>query len=184
MSKAKLERVTITIPQPVLAAADALAHRLDRSRSWVLAEAVRRMVGSEEVSPGRIADICRALLRTESRFLVTGSVAQQLRDQVATAGRIELLVRRDLENAVRVLAGLEEVGYPATRDWLPERLLEQPATLVTGTPTLLLYSALGGGRYDEVEERAGHVVTGGVRIPIISPGDLQQLEPVLRRAEP
>ncbi len=47
MTKPSLERVTITIPAPVLAAADALAARLDRSRSWVLVEAVRRLVASE-----------------------------------------------------------------------------------------------------------------------------------------
>lgn len=136
------------------------------------------------IQPVRIAAICRSLLRTESRFLITGTVAQQLQGPTLSAARVELLVRRDLENAVRVLAGLEETGYPATRDWLPERLLEQQTTEVAGSPTLVLYSVLGGARYDEVEERAGHVVTGGVRIPIVSPADLQQLEPVLRRAEP
>ena len=35
-------RVTITVPADVLKAADALARRLDRSRSWVVAEALRR----------------------------------------------------------------------------------------------------------------------------------------------
>jgi predicted transcriptional regulator len=35
-------RIAITLPAPVLAAADRLAKRLDRSRSWVIAESVRR----------------------------------------------------------------------------------------------------------------------------------------------
>ncbi len=35
-------RVTVTVPAEVLKAADALARRLDRSRSWVVAEAVAR----------------------------------------------------------------------------------------------------------------------------------------------
>lgn len=35
-------RIAITLPQDVLAAADRLAKELDRSRSWVIAEAVRR----------------------------------------------------------------------------------------------------------------------------------------------
>lgn len=34
-------RIAITLPAPVLAAADRLAKRLDRSRSWVIAEAIR-----------------------------------------------------------------------------------------------------------------------------------------------
>ena len=37
-----LVRISITLPQDVLAAADREADRLDRSRSWVVAEAVRR----------------------------------------------------------------------------------------------------------------------------------------------
>ncbi len=35
-------RVTVTVPADVLDAADALARRLDRSRSWVVADALRR----------------------------------------------------------------------------------------------------------------------------------------------
>ncbi len=38
-------RISITLPEPVLAAADKLAKRLDRSRSWVIAEAIRRFGG-------------------------------------------------------------------------------------------------------------------------------------------
>lgn len=36
-----LTRITITLPRDLLAAADARAKRLDRSRSWVVAEALR-----------------------------------------------------------------------------------------------------------------------------------------------
>jgi Ribbon-helix-helix protein, copG family len=35
-------RITITIPRELVEAADAKAHNLDRSRSWVLVEALRR----------------------------------------------------------------------------------------------------------------------------------------------
>jgi predicted transcriptional regulator len=44
MSKHRaLSRVSITIPADVLEVADRLAEQLDRSRSWVLSEGVRRM---------------------------------------------------------------------------------------------------------------------------------------------
>lgn len=36
-----LERITITLPKELVAAASARAKRLDRSRSWVVAEALR-----------------------------------------------------------------------------------------------------------------------------------------------
>lgn len=54
-----LVRVTCTIPAAVLEAADGLAKRLDRSRSWVVAEALRRYV-SRQPAPtqpqGRVAE--------------------------------------------------------------------------------------------------------------------------------
>lgn len=37
----KLVRITITLPEDLLAAADARAKRVDRSRSWVVVEALR-----------------------------------------------------------------------------------------------------------------------------------------------
>lgn len=40
-----LARISITLPRDVLAAADRWAKQLDRSRSWVVAEAVRAYVG-------------------------------------------------------------------------------------------------------------------------------------------
>jgi Arc/MetJ-type ribon-helix-helix transcriptional regulator len=38
-------RITVTLPEDVAAAADERAQRLDRSRSWVVAEALRRYLG-------------------------------------------------------------------------------------------------------------------------------------------
>jgi hypothetical protein len=43
-------RIAITLPAPVLAAADRLAKRLDRSRSWVVAESIRSFVSDREHS--------------------------------------------------------------------------------------------------------------------------------------
>ena len=41
-------RVTVTVPTAVLDAADRLAARLDRSRSWVVADALRRLTAQPE----------------------------------------------------------------------------------------------------------------------------------------
>ena len=43
--KPAFARISITLPARVLATADKLAKRLDRSRSWVVAEAIRRFGG-------------------------------------------------------------------------------------------------------------------------------------------
>jgi len=53
----KLVRTSITIPSDVLAQADRLAREWDRSRSWVLAEGVRRFQAKREVAePTRVRE--------------------------------------------------------------------------------------------------------------------------------
>jgi hypothetical protein len=223
MTKPPLERVTITIPQPLLTAADELAARLDRSRSWVLAEAVRRMVAAEPSlapspdavvpapTPGRptpskparppvlqqrlarsvalapaarlhsaedrshpshLVEIARALHQTESRYLVIGMVAETLHGHFHPVRRVELFVKRTLENAVRVLAGLESAGYASAADVLPEQLLDQPSIAMAGSPGIVCFSAIPGIRYDAVEERADQFVLGGTRVPVMAIADL------------
>lgn len=56
MSKRRtpLTRISITISTDVLKAADRMARQLDRSRSWVLGEAVRRM--TREMDPTAIGE--------------------------------------------------------------------------------------------------------------------------------
>jgi predicted transcriptional regulator len=46
--KSPIARISITIPADVLRLADQLASELDRSRSWVMGEAVRRMAQSDD----------------------------------------------------------------------------------------------------------------------------------------
>lgn len=47
----RFARIAITLPPEDLAAADALARRHDRSRSWVVAEAIRRYAAEQAADP-------------------------------------------------------------------------------------------------------------------------------------
>lgn len=64
----KTAKIAITIPTDDLAAADALAAKLGRSRSWVLSEALRRFAASErlshELDASRAAQLRRDLALT------------------------------------------------------------------------------------------------------------------------
>lgn len=51
MSKpVRFARIAITLPEKDLAAADRLAHRHDRSRSWTVAEAIRRYAVADDAA--------------------------------------------------------------------------------------------------------------------------------------
>ena len=53
MRKRPYARIAITLPAPDLAAADRLAKAQDRSRSWIIAEAIRRYAAGSEPEPPR-----------------------------------------------------------------------------------------------------------------------------------
>ena len=68
-------RIAITLPPEVLAAADRLAREMDRSRSWVVAEAVRRYAATSESEADTIAAARLQLLRSDMAL----SPAERLR---------------------------------------------------------------------------------------------------------
>ncbi len=71
----KAAKIAITIPPEDLKAADQLAARLGRSRSWVLSEALRRFVQHERLT--QELDASRA---TQLRRDLTLTAAQRVRE--------------------------------------------------------------------------------------------------------
>lgn len=69
----KLVRITITLPEDLLAAADARAKRVDRSRSWVVVEALRDGLtsGATAVREPVAADAAREVADARRRHLAT-----------------------------------------------------------------------------------------------------------------
>jgi metal-responsive CopG/Arc/MetJ family transcriptional regulator len=66
----KYSKIAISIPPADLAAADRLADRLDRSRSWVIAEAVRRFAADSAASAlgtSRMEQLARDLSLTAAQ---------------------------------------------------------------------------------------------------------------------
>lgn len=78
-------RIAITLPQADLAAADRLAAAQDRSRSWIIAEALRRYAAEvagtqpgEPLDEGRRAQLARdAALTPSERVRIAEAVARQ-----------------------------------------------------------------------------------------------------------
>jgi metal-responsive CopG/Arc/MetJ family transcriptional regulator len=56
-SRQPYARIAITLPPEDLAAADRLAAQQDRSRSWIVAEAVRQYVAAQERSAERLVPL-------------------------------------------------------------------------------------------------------------------------------
>lgn len=61
-----LKRISVTIPRHILEAADSRARDLDRSRSWVVAEALRRFLGLQRSDGGGALSHSRVREQTSS----------------------------------------------------------------------------------------------------------------------
>ncbi len=85
-------RIAITLPPEDLEAADQLASQWDRSRSWVIAEAVRRLVAAEPSTPERYEQPLRQSGLGASRLL------QLRRDLALTPEQRVLLAEETLGN--------------------------------------------------------------------------------------
>lgn len=79
-----LERISMTIPADALRLADKLAKAWDRSRSWVLAEAVRRLDG--EAGPS-IESPKPAALDSYRRQQLVADMALSVEERVIAAER-------------------------------------------------------------------------------------------------
>jgi hypothetical protein len=87
-------RIAITLPEQDLLAADRLAATHDRSRSWIIAEALRRYVvqlsseeTSERLGPSRQAQLARDLALTPEERVREAEQTALLSDLRERAGR-------------------------------------------------------------------------------------------------
>ena len=67
----KLTRITITLPADLLVSADQRARRLDRSRSWVVAEALRGYLATPAVREPVVAYAARAVAQAKEQHLAS-----------------------------------------------------------------------------------------------------------------
>ena len=87
-------KIAITLPAADLAAADRLARLQDRSRSWIIAEALRRYVADQERAPAETLDAARheqlrrdLALTAEQRLLEAEDVAADAAEDIAVVSR-------------------------------------------------------------------------------------------------
>jgi predicted transcriptional regulator len=69
-------RVAVTLPPGILKAADELATRLDRSRSWVVAEAIRQLAAAHGDERGILHASRRAQLERDAALSPTARVLE------------------------------------------------------------------------------------------------------------
>ncbi|QJR37242.1 ribbon-helix-helix protein, CopG family [Gemmatimonas groenlandica] len=93
-------RIAITLPEADLAAADRLAKQQDRSRSWIVAEAVRRYVAA--VEQGEPANDLGSSRRAQLRRDLAMTAEERVHEAQETSRVSELVI------APRTFASFDE----------------------------------------------------------------------------
>ncbi len=102
-------RISLTLPPEVLAEADRLAKELDRSRSWVIAEAIRRLASEDGVVPStlpapdgsRLAQLLTDLARSREERVVASERLAAAAAGSSRGDRDQLLSFRSYQGYLR-----------------------------------------------------------------------------------
>lgn len=107
--KPPLDRISMTIPADLVRQADQLARQWDRSRSWVIAEAVRRLGEQQKgtAMPGMVAE--------------RGVATPPLSTVPGNAGRLDPYRRRLLADDVRLSPEARVLAAERTAREVPAR---------------------------------------------------------------
>ncbi len=128
-----LERISITIPKDVLEAADRRAGELDRSRSWVVVDALRRYLGSvgagrSEGQPARVVREVAPILYVAGE--VTEARLRHLRAELALTPSERLRRAEELGSLARQAQRRgrrqQAIGFESYEDfyeWKKRRLI-------------------------------------------------------------
>jgi len=120
----------------------------------------------------RAAQVCAALNGVGAHYLVIGGVACILHGHVRATKDVDILIERTLENAGRVLEGLEDVGYGFASEWPAEEILGKPITVIGDDPRVDLFTVAWSVKYEDAIHRATTVEAEGVTMPLVGLEDL------------
>jgi hypothetical protein len=116
----KIARISITLPQELVVAADRRARQLDRSRSWVVADALRTALSASTTqSPGQVREpapvyAAAAVAEARQRHL-SADLALSLEERVRRAEDLSRLAKL----ARRLPTGRRQqiIGFDAYEDY-------------------------------------------------------------------
>lgn len=116
----------------------------------------------------RLADVCARLNRHRAQYVLVGASALQLWGSTRATRDIDILIERSVENARRVLAALEEVGFVFAGEWLAEEMAKRPVTVIGDSPRVDILTAVWSVRYEDAQPAATTFEVEGVKIPTAS----------------
>jgi hypothetical protein len=117
-------------------------------------------------------EVCSALNRTGSAYLVIGGIACILHGHVRATKDVDILIDPTRDNAERILEALSTVGYGFARELAPQEILSRPIFVIGDDPEVDIFTVAWSVRYRDAVGRSSIVVIDDVKVPLISLDDL------------
>lgn len=140
--QAPIARIGIPLPPGTLRAADELAAQDGRSRSGIVAEAIRqyaaaRARGSVTAVPcSKLARVGPLLNAEVAHYLIIGAKAMQLRGTSCATRDIDIRIAPTVANAERVLRALSARRFGVAAEIDPQDLVARDVTMIGDTPNV------------------------------------------------
>ena len=116
----------------------------------------------------RLGRVCAELNRQEADYVLFGASALQLWGSARATRDIDILIEPTVENALRVLAALSELGLGLAREWLADVVARKSVTVLGDSPWVDILTVAWTVPYEEARNEAVTFEIEGVAIPTAS----------------
>jgi predicted nucleotidyltransferase len=115
-----------------------------------------------------LAEVCSALNREGSSYVVVGAMALQLWGSTRATRDVDILIEATVPNAERVLRALGRLGFGLAREWLAEEVAKKPVTVIGDIPRVDVLTVAWSVHYPEAARDATVFEVEGVKVPAAS----------------
>ena len=116
----------------------------------------------------RVAAVCAAMNAEGVNYVLVGATAVQLWGHARATRDVDILIEPTVENARRVLAGLEALGSWGARAWSAEELAAKQVTVIGDLPRVDVLTVAWSVHYRDARPAATVFTVEGVAIPTAS----------------
>ena len=116
----------------------------------------------------QLAAVCARLNQEGAHYVLVDARALQLWGSSRATRDIDILIEPTVQNARRVLAALEQVGFGLARGFLAEEVVKKQVTIIGDSPRVDIMTVAWGVHYKHAHPAATVFQVEGVDIPTIS----------------
>lgn len=118
-------------------------------------------------SGSRLVSVCALLNEAKADYVIVGGFAVALHGVVRATKDVDILIEPSVENASRVLAGLQRLRWGIAAEVDPAAVASRAITIIGDDPRVDVLTIAWSVRYADVVDSMLHTEIDGVEIPYL-----------------